>query len=173
MRRGRKAVTRHRSSCGAAPTIEKTEGNASFIPLALITNSRCVVLGPNSNERCGLTFPSSVASRSNHLSWSTSKLKSSGSCSRNHFQNPSFAEFEIIRGSRIPSIQAVSRFRSGDRGSNELAFYSLGEHLLDAAQRLTRAFLILDQSKAHVAVAVVAEADSRRNSGLGLVEQQL
>ena len=51
--------------------------------------------------------------------------------------------------------------------------HRLGEHLLDAAQRLPRPLFVLNQREAHVAVAVFAEADARRHSDLGLGQQQL
>ena len=48
---------------------------------------------------------------------------------------------------------------------------SLGKHLLDAPERLPRAFFVFDEREAHVAVAVVAKADPRRDRGFGFGEQ--
>ena len=49
----------------------------------------------------------------------------------------------------------------------------LAEHLLDAAHRLARAALVLDERDADVVVAVVAEADARRDRDLGVLQELL
>ena len=43
----------------------------------------------------------------------------------------------------------------------------------DVARGLADALLVLDQRDAHIAVAVLAEADARRHRDLGLLDQQL
>src|SRR4029453_6850235 len=45
--------------------------------------------------------------------------------------------------------------------------------LLDAADRLPRPVLVLDEREAHELIAVLAEPDPRRHRHLGLVEQEL
>src|SRR3989449_3423203 len=54
-------------------------------------------------------------------------------------------------------------------------FFPAGEfeRLLDAANRLSRAVLVLDETEADVLVAVLAEPDARRHRDLGLVQEQL
>ena len=47
------------------------------------------------------------------------------------------------------------------------------EEAPDAARRLADALLVLDQRQAHVIVAVLAEADARRDGDVGLLDQQL
>src|SRR5260221_10688110 len=47
-----------------------------------------------------------------------------------------------------------------------------GEGFADAAERLARAVLVLDQGKAPPAIAVLAEADAGRHGHLGLVQQE-
>jgi hypothetical protein len=49
----------------------------------------------------------------------------------------------------------------------------LGEEPLDVARRLADAVLVLDQRDAHEIVAVLAEADARRDRDIGLLDQQL
>src|SRR4051812_44350806 len=49
----------------------------------------------------------------------------------------------------------------------------LAEHVADAARRLAQAMLVLDESDAHVVVAVVAEADARRDGDPRFLEQAL
>ena len=43
----------------------------------------------------------------------------------------------------------------------------------EVAGRLTDALLVLDQSDAHIAVAVLAKPDPRRDGNIGLLDQQL
>src|SRR5207253_3301045 len=54
-------------------------------------------------------------------------------------------------------------------------FFPAGEfeRLLDAANRLSRAVLVLDETQADVLVAVLAKPDARRHRDLGLVQEQL
>jgi hypothetical protein len=52
-------------------------------------------------------------------------------------------------------LKGVSEWSGGDGGHD-----SLRQHLLDAAERLASAFLVLDESEADVVVAVVAETDA-------------
>src|SRR2546426_8697857 len=54
-------------------------------------------------------------------------------------------------------------------------FFPAGEfeRLLDAANRLPRAVLVLDETEADVLVAVLAKPDARRHRDLGLVQEQL
>src|SRR5262245_44779265 len=47
------------------------------------------------------------------------------------------------------------------------------EGLLDAADRLPRPVLVLDEREAHELIAALAEADPRRHRHLGLVQQEL
>src|SRR5579872_1010344 len=47
------------------------------------------------------------------------------------------------------------------------------EGLLDAANRLASAMLVLDQRETYEAVAIGAESDSRRDRNLGLAQQEL
>ena len=47
------------------------------------------------------------------------------------------------------------------------------EEALDAARGLADALLVLDQREAHIIVAVLAEADARRDRDIGLLDQQL
>src|SRR5215468_8844058 len=63
----------------------------------------------------------------------------------------------------------VDRSRSTRRGQQAV----LAEHLLDAADRLARPVLVLDQCEAHMRVAVVAEPDPGRHRDLGVGEKLL
>src|SRR2546422_2240232 len=47
------------------------------------------------------------------------------------------------------------------------------ERAADAAHRLARAVLVLDEREAHVVVTVLAEADARRDRDLGLLQEEL
>ena len=47
------------------------------------------------------------------------------------------------------------------------------EEAPDAARGLADALLVLDQRKAHEIVAVLAEADARRDGDVGLLDQEL
>src|SRR5260221_8566813 len=68
-----------------------------------------------------------------------------------------------------PSRPTLSGFIAGR--SLSLAKAVVAEHLLDAADRLARARLVLDHREAHVPVAVLAEADARRHRHLGVGHQ--
>src|SRR5690606_1465312 len=48
-----------------------------------------------------------------------------------------------------------------------------GEKTLDVARSLTDAVLVLDQRDAHIIVAVLAKADTRRDGHIGLLDQKL
>src|SRR5438045_5228081 len=69
----------------------------------------------------------------------------------------------------MPSKPTWIGFTNGRR-SSETVF---AEHLLDAANRLTRARLVLDHCEAHMIVAVFAEADAGRHRNLRPREQLL
>ncbi len=62
-----------------------------------------------------------------------------------------------VRGSRYFAVH-----READKSDGHERFRGgvLGEHLLDPSYRLAGALFIFDQGEAHVAVAVVAEADA-------------
>src|SRR5215471_17440738 len=47
------------------------------------------------------------------------------------------------------------------------------EETSDSARRLTDALLVLDQREAHIVIAVLAEANARRNRDVGLLDQKL
>src|SRR5699024_6297295 len=46
------------------------------------------------------------------------------------------------------------------------------EHALDVTQRLPDALLILDQADTDIALAIIAETDTRRHRHLGFTQQQ-
>ena len=68
----------------------------------------------------------------------------------------------------------MDRQRRADSGTTLLGSRALDrEEALDVAGGLADAVLVLDQRDAHVVVAVLAEADARRDRDVGVLDQQL
>src|SRR5699024_3263184 len=70
-------------------------------------------------------------------------------------------------GSTLAFPVVVRALRSGTDGAITL------EHALDVAQCLARALFVFDQADAHISIAILAEADTRRYRDLRFAQQQL
>src|SRR5581483_5142666 len=68
---------------------------------------------------------------------------------------------------------ATRSFRASAGARRDVRPHGAPERLPDAANRLSRAVLVLDQREAHVRVAVLAEADARGHGDLRLAQQML
>src|SRR5262244_338270 len=83
-----------------------------------------------------------------------------------------FIAAAVYRGSQC-FAQAITVRVDRSRGTRRGQQAVLAEHLLDAADRLAGAVLVLDQCEAHMRVAIVAEPDPGRYRDLGVGEKLL
>src|SRR5262245_23365967 len=93
----------------------------------------------------------------------------SARCARRSFTTPA----PIVPKPISPTATGRSRTRSAGLCPARRLAECRTERLLDAANRLSRPVLVLDQGKADVVVAVLAEADARRHRHLGLAQEIL
>src|SRR5215472_341969 len=116
----------------------------------------------SSPSRGRMRSVSAIAAR---VSRQPARSSSLGRCAARIFTTPA---------PTVPSPSRPMRTSStGVTGVTSSSFARSALNVLEAAERLLDALLVLDEGEAHVAVSVLAEADARRHRDLGLLNAEL